>query len=77
MNSGKIIFHNRDLLYLTTLPFREWVKKLKRRSYNTAQENPEFDKYLGICTVHNTLLSGSSILYRQFTRMLWSINLNL
>ena len=26
--------------------FREWVKKLKRRSYNTAQENPEFDKYL-------------------------------
>ena len=33
--------------------FREWVKKLKRRSYNTAQENPEFDKYLGTSTFYH------------------------
>ena len=32
--------------------FREWVKKLKRRSYNTAQENPEFDKYLDYVKGH-------------------------
>ena len=42
--------------------FREWVKKLKRRSYNTAQENPEFDKYLDYV---KGLLTKICLLYFQ------------